>query len=60
MADKTNGNGGQHNSYTFMGGKHEHSWYNPKTGTMGWHGSECSKEDKKWAGQRAGDLRIGK
>lgn len=59
MADKTNGNGGQHNSYVFTDSGHEHSWYNPTTGTMGWHGDNCSDSDKQWAGQRAGDLHIG-
>lgn len=58
----TNGNGGQHNEYIYHGSRecHEHLWYNPTTGTMGAHGENTSAEDKKWAGQRAGDLHIGR
>ena len=54
MATKTNGNGGQHNSYTFYpGGNHTHTWYNPSTGQMGYHGENTSGAIKKFAGKKA-------
>ena len=56
----TNGKNGQHNEYVYHGDDHEHLWYDSKRGVMGAHGENTSPEDKKWAGQRAGDLHIGK
>ena len=54
MAIKTNGNGGRHNSYTFFpSGKHSHSWYNPSTGQMGYHGENASPWLNKVAGRAA-------
>lgn len=56
MSTKTNGRDGQHNRYEFSeGGKHTHDWYDSKTGMMGSHGENTSKEDKAWAGQRANE-----
>ncbi|MGN0412617.1 MAG: hypothetical protein ACI4FV_06220 [Lachnospiraceae bacterium] len=52
MSIKTNGKDGQHNRYEFSeGGKHTHDWYDSKTGIMGTHGENTSKEDKTWVGQ---------
>lgn len=42
-----NGTKVQENSKTREG---EHSWYNNKTGLMGWHGANASAEDKKFTG----------
>ena len=55
----TNGKNGQHNEYVYHGEKHEHLWYDSKTGMMGAHGENASAKDKKWCGQRAGDMKIG-
>lgn len=55
----TNGKNGQHNVYIYHGKDHEHLWYDSKTGLMGGHGENTSKEDKRWCGQRAGDMKIG-
>lgn len=62
MENKTNFKNGQHNEYIYHGSrdKHEHIWYDSKTGLMGAHGENTSKEDKKWCGQRAGDMKIGR
>ena len=52
MSTKTNGKDGQHNRYTFYpGGKHEHEWYDSKSGKSGYHGENASDEDKKWIGE---------
>ncbi len=60
MSTKTDGKNGQHNVYNFYeGGKHEHSWYNSKTGQMGYHGENASAEDKKWMGQTANESTHG-
>ena len=32
--------------------KHEENWLNTFNGQQGWHGDECSKEDKRWGGKR--------
>lgn len=54
MSIKTRGKDGQHDRFEFFeGGKHTHEWYDSKTGIMGGHGENASKEDNKWAGQRA-------
>ena len=29
-----------------------HDWVDTKTGEQGYHGEDCSKEDKRWAGKR--------
>lgn len=60
MAIKTNGNNGQHNSYTFFpGGKHTHTWYSQSTGQMGFHGENTSSSLKKATGQSAAAHRSG-
>lgn len=54
MITKTSGSGGQHNRYNiYEGGKHTHEWYDSKTGQMGSHGENTSKEDKKLMGELA-------
>lgn len=54
MSTKTYGSNGQHNRIeTYDGGKHTHDWYNSKTGQMGSHGENASKEDKKLMGEIA-------
>ena len=54
MSTKTNGRDGQHNRYEFFpGGKHTHEWYDSKTGIMGGHGENTSREEKIWAGNSA-------
>ena len=40
--------------------RHEHYWYDSKTGMMGGHGENASPADKRWAGQLANDMKIGK
>ena len=56
MSTKTNGRDGQHNRYEFYeGGKHTHDWYDSKTGLMGSHGKNVTKEEKAWAGQKANE-----
>lgn len=57
MSTKTYGSNGQHNRLDNFGegGKHSHDWYDSKTGMMGSHGENSSKEDKSWAGQRANE-----
>lgn len=54
MSIKTGGKNGQHDRYEFFkGGIHTHDWYDSKTGQMGSHGENTSKEDKKWIGELA-------
>lgn len=55
----TNNKNGQHNEYIYHGDSHEHLWYDSKTGLMGAHGENASAEDKKWCGQRTGNMKIG-
>ena len=58
----TKGRNGQSNvyiEYDGKGDKHEHYWYDSKTGMMGGHGENASKEDKWWNGVRSGDMKIG-
>lgn len=53
---KTNGRNGQSNRYEFFeDNKHTHDWYDSKTGLMGSHGENVSKEDKEFSGQRANE-----
>ena len=42
------GNKIQENSKTYEG---EHSWYDLKTKTVGWHGANVTAEEKKIAGE---------
>lgn len=57
----TRGKDGQSDVFVYHpGDKHEHYWYDSKTGTMGGHGENASSEDKIWCGQRANDMKIGK
>ena len=50
-------NNGQHNIYSNFTDEshHEHTWYRPSTGQMGWHGSDADKATKKASGQSAHD-----
>ncbi len=60
MSTKTSGSNGQHNRYEFSdGGKHTHDWYDSKTGLMGSHGENTSKEDKKWSGEKSKEMTHG-
>ena len=54
MSTKTNGRDGQHNVYNFYGdGSHDHTWYDSKTGQMGYHAEHCPADIKKAAGRAA-------
>ena len=60
MKTKTNGRDGQHNSYTFFkDGTHDHTWYNSKTGQMGYHAEHCPDSIKKAAGRAASESTDG-
>lgn len=32
--------------------RHSHEWVNTRNGEQGYHGNDCSKEDKYWGGKR--------
>lgn len=56
----TNFKNGQSNEYIYHSDdRHEHYWYNTKTGMMGGHGENASAADKKWCGQLSNDMKIG-
>lgn len=57
----TRGKNGQSDEFIYHpDDRHEHYWYDSKTGMMGGHGENASDEDKKWCGQIAIDMKIGK
>lgn len=58
VKDPVNGNikvasNGQVNSYPNTESGYEHYWYNPNTGTQGWHGDQASAEDKAFMADKA-------
>lgn len=57
VKDSVNGNikvasNGQVNSYPNTEKGYEHYWYNPNTGTQGWHGDQASVEDKAFMAEK--------
>lgn len=57
----TRGKNGQSDEFIYHSDdRHEHYWYDSKTGMMGGHGENASSEDKRWCGQLANDMKIGK
>lgn len=54
MDTKTKFNKGQHNEYTtYPDGSHDHAWYRPSTGQMGYHAEHCSDYVKYVSGSSA-------